>query len=357
MQAINYLADFKKQFDPKLLAFLDKKEKQAKKIAPDYCEAIKEIKRLIKTGGKRLRPIFIYTGFNAVGGKGQVAWPACLAMELIHSFALIHDDIMDNAVLRRGKLTAYKKLGPNKAILVGDAALILADELIPKKAKKYFDLMKFELIGGQYLDVGIQKAVKTPPRWHPAESRDDSSDGGGFKENYIMRIMELKSARYTIARPLQIGAVLAASNAAPPKTMGAFFKYGKNLGIAFQIQDDILGIFGNEKTLGKSVKSDIKEGKKTLLIARLLGQDYKITRLQGKVKKFLSFFGKKKKLTKEQMDLTKSLMIESGALDYCQKKALQLIERAKRAIKDLEIRKKEKEFLINICDYTITRNL
>ena len=340
MQIKKYLIDFKKEFDPIFFNFLDKKEKQARKLNPDYTEAIQEIKRLNKAGGKRLRPAFVYIGYKACKTKNSnLIWRACLAMELIQTFALIHDDIIDNGGLRRGQITCFKKAGLAKAILIGDTALILADELMPERAKKYFDLMKFELIAGQYLDIN--------------KTSQHLVLGGSA----AMRIMELKTGMYTIARPLQIGAVLAGAD---EKTMKAFFDYGKNLGVAFQIQDDILGIFGDEKKIGKSVGSDISEGKKTLLAVRLLKNNQKLNtkdqkhpfgKLKAgkqKIKKFLTFFGKRQKLTKKQLEFTRKLMIKSGALDYCQKKARYLAEKAKRVVK-------EKEFLVEICEYIIKR--
>lgn len=321
--------EFKKIFDFKLERFLLKKENQAKKLAPGYSQAIAEIRRLNRAGGKRLRPFFIWTGFKACQGRNDnLAWQACLSMELDEAFALLHDDIMDNARLRRGKLTCYQKLGLNKAILVGDVALALAEEIIPQKAKPYFDLMNFELIGGQYLDV----------------SRDK-----GFNESKVTKIMELKTAMYTIARPLQIGGALAGAD---KKTLDAFYSYGKNLGIAFQIQDDILGIFGDKETLGKPVGSDIAEGKKTLLMARRL----KDQRHKLKIKDFFDFFGSGSKITKQQLKLTRNLLKESGALKYCQQKAVYLAKLAKKTVVKLKIRQTEKEFLLQIGDYVITRN-
>jgi len=341
MDVKKYLVKFKKEFEPRMEEFLAKKEKQAKKLAGNYSEAIKEIRRLNKAGGKRIRPAFIYTAFKAcvphkcgVKRKEEEIWDACLAMELIQAFCLIHDDIMDDANLRRGKITCFKKLGLNKAILTGDVALILADELVPEKAKHYFDLMKFEVAGGQWLDVD-QSQVSN--------------------ESEIMKIMELKTAMYTVARPLQIGAQLAGVD---EKKLKAFFEYGKNLGMAFQIQDDILGVFGKEEELGKSTSLDISEGKKTLLVVKLLeAQSSPRVEAGFRFKTFLNFFGKGKKLTKDQLELTKELMIKSGSLAYCQKKARELTKKAKQAIINVEIREKEKDFLMEIADYIISRNL
>ena len=151
------LSQFKSQFDPKLIGFLNQKKSQAKQLAPQFSQAISEIIRLIKAGGKRLRPFFCYTAFKACHGRAQTIWPACQALELFHAFALIHDDIMDNSSTRRGQITTFKKLGLNKAILTGDTSLILSDELIPPQAKLYYDLLKLETHAGQWLDIQTSK--------------------------------------------------------------------------------------------------------------------------------------------------------------------------------------------------------
>lgn len=330
MDIKQYLSSFKKKFDPRLENFLIKKQNQAKKLAPSYALAIKEIRRLNQAGGKRLRPALIYTALRANNGKdNQEAWNACIAMELIQAFALIHDDIMDKAKTRRGEITSFKKLGINKALLIGDLALILADELIPEKAKDYFNLLKFEMAGGQWLDINKNLSL--------------------IQEKQALTIMDLKSARYTITRPLQIGAALAK---AEKKIIKAFYNYGRNTGLAFQIQDDILGIFGNEKTLGKPVGSDIAEKKKTLLISQLLKSKVD----KRKINQFLKFFGKRRKLSKQELKFTQNLLKESKALDFCQKKSVQLIKQAKKSIINLEINKKEKDFLLELGNYIINRN-
>jgi len=339
MKIKDKLKTFKQKFDPKLLKFLSKKQKQGKKLAPGFQQSIQEIKRLTKAGGKRLRPLMIYTSCKACNGKeNKELWQACMAMSLIQSFALIHDDIMDNAKVRRGQITSYKKLGLNKALLIGDVALILADELVTQKCKKYFGLMKWDLAAGQWLDI-----------------KDDHTSKVKSKDTLeVLNLMDLKTARYTIARPLQIGASLANAN---PKTINTFFSYGKKLGIAFQIQDDILGVFGDPKTTGKPVGADIREGKKTLLIAESLK---KITTSEveskntSEVKNFKKVFGNPN-ATEKEIQWIVNLMIKYGILDKAKAQAKKLVNQANKELKNLKINKKEKEFLQELGEYIIKR--
>ena len=345
MNVLEELRDFKRDFDKRVLDFLDKKEKEAREIDSSYSELVKEIKRHVKAGGKRLRPAFVFYGYKAAGGKNfKEDWPACVAVELIHTFALIHDDIMDNSKLRRGKLTTWKLLGVNQAILVGDLAFTLAEELMSqldlekekmKNAFRYFNLLKFEVIGGQYLDIKNNGAMG---QW----------SNGTMEE--IMKIMELKSARYTVARPLQIGAAIAGARR---RLLNAFFEYGVNLGIAFQIQDDILGMFGDEKMLGKPVGSDLKEGKRTLLAAELMEKlsNCQIVKLS---EKFNRIFGNKN-LTRKDLQRTRQLMVKLQVLDFCQKKAIQLIKQAKKALREIKLDEESKDFLLGIADYMLER--
>lgn len=351
MSVIKKLQSFKKDFDERLFKFLDQKEKEAKKIDPSRPEdngplahnvdLIKEVKRLVLSGGKRLRPAFVFYGYKAAGGKDfKKVWPACLAVELIHIFCLVHDDIMDSSKLRRGKPSTWKLFGTNEAILIGDLAFALAEEIFskvrprvwtrPDPIQNYWQRLKFEVIGGQYLDI--------------------KKLGGGFKEKDIMKIMDLKSGRYTVVRPLQIGTAIAGAD---EKTQQRLFKYGVSLGIAFQIQDDILGMFGEEKTAGKPADSDLKEGKKTLLVVklreRILG--CKNARILGK---FERIFGNKK-LTKIDLQWTRQLMIKLQVLDYCQNKAEQLIKKAKKSLAGVRLEKESKRFLLEIADYMLER--
>ena len=320
-------------FDKELLSYLDNKIKQFVAIDARTAILVKEIKELILAGGKRLRPAFCYFGYLASGGQDKrTALKVSLALELGQAFALIHDDIIDNSSLRRGQPTVFKKLGLPSAILVGDLACTLADEIFTGlslsektilQAKHYFDLLKEEVIAGQYLDVL-----------------------GAKTEKEILKILEYKTGRYTVVRPLQIGAALAL---APDQIFKVFENHGVPLGIAFQIKDDILGMFGNEKIIGKPVDSDLREGKRTLLIIKTLEKSGK-----DQTKKLMNLLGNQK-IGRTELDWVRKLIVETGSLDYCQNLAQQLINQAKSAISDYPFEKEGKKFLLETADFVLQR--
>ena len=231
------------------------------------------ITRLVESGGKRLRPTFCITGYLAGGGRPDnddvVAVSA--ALELLHAFALIHDDVMDESAQRRGTPTVHAqhsaeharqnrmggsaRFGENAAILAGDLALIYADGLIADDAatRAVWSEMRIELIVGQWMDVEAAAAFATDPklaRW----------------------IAVVKSGRYTIHRPLQLGACLAGR----ADLMSPFETYGLAVGEAFQLRDDLIDLFGDARTTGKPARHDLRQHKMTLLLSLALERDERL---------------------------------------------------------------------------------
>lgn len=235
----------------------------------DLDEPIGEIERLVLAGGKRLRPAFCHWGAVAAGGDGDadVVVDGGAAIELMHAFALFHDDVMDDAASRRGKPTTHvvfaehhvdggwageaRRFGEGVAILVGDLAFVFADQLMsaaPPAAWSVWNELRVELNVGQLLD--IVGSVR----------RDRAVDKAE-------RICRYKSGKYTIERPLHLGAVLA-DPARGPALFGVLSEYGLPLGDAFQMRDDVMGAFGDPQRTGKPVGGDLVEGKPTPLLAR-----------------------------------------------------------------------------------------
>ncbi|HEX9775279.1 MAG TPA: polyprenyl synthetase family protein [Actinomycetota bacterium] len=227
-----------------------------------------EIERVVRSGGKRLRPAFCVWGYRAGGGSDDDSIARVAgALELLHTFAIIHDDVMDRSPLRRGSPTTHRwftateglrgdldHFGEGAAILAGDLAMALADELWWSSgfeaaalldAVRPYHAMRAEVIGGQYLDLLAAARGSATPE----ETR---------------AISVLKSGRYTVERPLEIGAALSGAHEAVRESLRAF---GAPLGEAFQLRDDVLGAFGDPGTTGKPADSDLREGKQTLLIA------------------------------------------------------------------------------------------
>ncbi|MCA1833520.1 MAG: polyprenyl synthetase family protein [Actinomycetota bacterium] len=250
-----------------LEAFLGEK---AREVLPgDERRLVEEVTRVVSAGGKRLRPAFCYWGYRAAGGAETEAIVRLAAsLELLHTFAIVHDDVMDSSALRRGEPTVHRRFadeersirgdrdhfGESAAILVGDLAFVLADELFLSSgfvhdrlaaAMSWFTSMRREVIRGQYLDL-------------LAASRGQTGSA------VARRIAALKSGGYTVEKPLLIGAAVAG---APEPLLDSLTLYGAPLGEAFQLRDDILGVFGDPKETGKDADGDLLEGKQTYLIA------------------------------------------------------------------------------------------
>ncbi len=223
------------------------------------------------SGGKRLRPAFCYWGWRAAGGEPcDGIFRAAASLELLQACALVHDDVMDGSDTRRGRPAAHRVLealhrdqgwqgdpavfGEGAAILLGDLFLTWSDQLftasgLPASAlnrgRPRFDSMRAELMAGQYLDLVVQ-----------AQSEPEQDEIG--------TVLRYKSAKYTIEHPLQLGALLGGGSDALVAGLGEF---GLPLGEAFQLRDDLLGVFGDPAITGKPAGDDLREGKQTLLIA------------------------------------------------------------------------------------------
>ncbi|MFB7890803.1 polyprenyl synthetase family protein [Microbacterium sp. NPDC056044] len=236
------------------------------------------------TGGKRLRGRFLISGWRAVeeasGPTGAAPAPviaAAAALEVFHAAALVHDDIIDNSDTRRGRPSAHRALeaghrgsgwlgdadafGRSAAILLGDLLVAWSDDLLEEglaetsaeraaAARSQYALMRREVTLGQFLDVAEESAFASEPDDRHAER--------------ALRVASFKSARYSVQQPLAIGAALAGADAAQAAALAAF---GHPLGMAFQLRDDVLGVFGDEAATGKPSGDDLREGKRTVLIA------------------------------------------------------------------------------------------
>jgi geranylgeranyl diphosphate synthase type I len=275
-----------------LHAFLDNR----RAALPGAGLLIDEIGRLIDLGGKRIRPAFCYWGYRAFGGgHGCAPVRAAASLELLHTFAIVHDDIMDSAEERRGAPTVHVRHGLNVALLVGDLALVLADELfisagfdaaVTARAFEWYSRMRQQVIAGQYLDLEL--------------ARDPL-----VSEEHARRVAVLKSGRYSIEHPLAIGASLAG---APEDGLRRLLAFGAPLGEAFQLRDDLLGTFGDRSVTGKPVDSDIREGKRNVPYAKA------VATLGESDREFLiARWGGGKALTAEEVDRLRGLIESSGA--------------------------------------------
>jgi geranylgeranyl diphosphate synthase, type I len=239
-------------------------------VSPDLAPLMDAVSDLLR-GGKRLRPAFCYWGWRGAGGADSagIVWLAA-ALELFQAAALIHDDVMDGSDTRRGMPSVHRRFaalhrgngwlgspesfGLAGAVLGGDLCLSWCDEMyagsgLPEEAlhrgRAVWDRMRTELMCGQYLDMLTQVRAETSV----AQAR---------------RVIRFKSANYTVAQPLLIGGTLAG---APASLLSAYDDYGLALGEAFQLRDDVLGVFGDPDETGKPAGDDLREGKRTVLVA------------------------------------------------------------------------------------------
>jgi geranylgeranyl diphosphate synthase type I len=262
------LAVIAAKVEQRLADFLAAEETRWAAFDDDLAEPIHEIGRLVLVGGKRLRPAFCHWGFVGAGGDptDPMVVDAGAAFELMHAFALFHDDVMDDAASRRGSPTTHtvfaqhhrdngwageaRRFGEGVAILVGDLAFVYADQLMAgagAQAWSIWNELRIELNVGQVLD--IVGSVRNDRRRVKAE-----------------RICRYKSGKYTIERPLHLGAVMAAPERADV-LLPTLSAYGLPLGDAFQMRDDVMGAFGDAAITGKPVGGDLREGKPTPLMA------------------------------------------------------------------------------------------
>ncbi|WP_405611483.1 polyprenyl synthetase family protein [Polaribacter sp. Asnod1-A03] len=209
---------------------------------------------ILQLGGKRIRPVLTLMAADIFSSNYKKAMPAALAVEVFHNFTLVHDDIMDDAPLRRGKQTVHEKWDINTGILSGDAMLILAyqyfenyESAVFQKLAKLFGKTALEVCDGQQLDVDF-------------ETRNDVSI-----DEYI-NMIRLKTS-VLVAAALKMGAIVAETN---EENANLIYDFGLNLGLAFQLQDDYLDTFGDPETFGKQIGGDIIENKKTFLYLKAL---------------------------------------------------------------------------------------
>ena len=304
------------------------------------------------SGGKRLRPAFCWWGYRGAGGADtEEALRAAAALEFLQACALIHDDVMDGSDTRRGMPSAHHRFamlhrgsqwlgtpeafGVGAAILLGDLCLSWADELlltsgVPAEhlyaAKRVYDEMRTELMAGQYLDLLEQ------------------ARGGGSVER-AMRVVRFKSAKYTIERPLHMGAALAGAG---PDVMAAYSGYGLPLGEAFQLRDDVLGVFGDPGETGKPAGDDLREGKRTVLIATAM--DRATPAQAAQIRRHLGDPG----LDATGVALLREVISETGTLDHAEQLIASLTDQALAALDSVELQAPAPEVLAGLA-YAATR--
>jgi geranylgeranyl diphosphate synthase type I len=304
-------ADFAQRIQAVLDEFLADQAARLAPLGPDATRLLEEARTSVR-GGKRLRAAFCWWGFRAMAEDvpdEKALLRACAALELLHASALVHDDYMDASATRRGRPATHVafhteheaagwtgdpgQYGAAAAILLGDLLLTWADELLRRcglpldrvsAALDVFDLCRTEVIAGQFLDVSVQ-----------ARGRADVEQA--------MTVLRYKSAKYSVERPLHVGAALAGADESVLAELTAF---GLPLGEAFQLRDDQLGVFGDPGTTGKPAGDDLAEGKRTVLVA--LALDGAPAEAAATLDAALGT-----RLTTEQVEHLRAVIVESGA--------------------------------------------
>lgn len=258
-----------------LREYLDQRRSDSAYIGTDYAELTAALEEFVLRGGKRLRPAFAYWGWRAVADSADEAVdPSILrlfaALELLHACALVHDDVIDDSATRRGHPTVHRlfaqthrdrqwhgsssQFGLSAAILLGDLALVWADDIVAsaelpadahRRVQRVWADIRTEVLGGQFLDI-------------VAESSRAATVASA------MNVNTYKTASYTVTRPLQLGAAAAADR---PDVQAIFHQVGSDIGVAFQLRDDVLGVFGDPAVTGKPSGDDLRSGKRTVLLA------------------------------------------------------------------------------------------
>ena len=322
--------------------FLVAREAEMAGIGPELAPVL-DMARQFTGGGKRLRPAFCYWGYAAVAG--QPADPAallraCASLDLLHVSALIHDDVMDASDTRRGVPAAHRQFeqlhgdmdglghqmtfGRAGAILLGDLLIMWSAQQLSESgldpvalggALPLIEAMRTEVTAGQFLDVLAQHAPLS----------GDVSEALALAE----RVVEYKSARYTVQRPVQFGAALAGAD---PALVAGLAGFGSPLGQAFQFRDDLLGVFGDEALTGKPAGDDLREGKRTVLVAHALAEadPREAAELQ-------SLLGNAD-LDPAQIDRARTIITDSGARERVERMIDMGLERALAALDDLPLR-------------------
>jgi geranylgeranyl diphosphate synthase type I len=329
------LADLRRRVDERLDEVLAERAGDL----PDAAPLLDEVSRIIAAGGKRLRPSFCFWGFRAASGDGgEEVIDASAALELLHTFAIVHDDIMDNAADRRGIPTVNAARGDDVALLVGDLALVLADDLFmhsgfsPEVVARGFGCysrMRQEVIAGQYLDL---EAARSPE----------------ISEDQARRIAVLKSGRYSVEEPLYIGATLGG---ATDELLAQLAAFAAPLGEAFQLRDDLLGTFGHRAATGKSIDSDIRQGKRNILFAATLA------RLSGADRAFFTGrWGAGDALTADEVERLRALVVASGARATVEQLLEELTDQVDSALEALSADGSSKAALGDLARFAVQRD-
>lgn len=354
--------------------FLDDRRPQLLDVAPEL-RALLDYSRDLLRGGKRFRALFCYWGWQAVGARPDAfdllpavpepgldaAVRAAVALELFHAAALVHDDIIDNSDTRRGGAAIHRRFeeahrdsgwagsaqgfGRSAALLLGDLLLAWSEEAFDEAiglvtsptarvaARGEFNRMRTEVMLGQYLDILDEQSWKS----HPESEQLTRAH----------RVIVYKSAKYSVEAPLAIGAALGGGSA---QELAALKAFGLPLGIAYQLRDDLLGVFGDPSVTGKPAGDDLREGKRTVLIALARSA------LPANAVRFLDELLGDRELTELQVRMLQDAIRESGAVEDVERIIRRNVGLATEALREAPITPSAREQLLGLVETVITRS-
>lgn len=295
------------------------------------------IQYVLSLGGKRIRPVLMLMAYNLYKDNPQEIMPNAIALETYHNFTLLHDDLMDRADMRRGNLTVHKKWDDNTAILSGDAMLILAYKLFTEnqqgnpnllKAMHTFNEATLGICDGQQYDVEF-------------ESRND------VREEEYMEMIRLKTS-LLLACALKIGAELAGANEEDADNL---YKFGEKMGLAFQLQDDLLDVYGDPAIFGKKIGGDILCNKKTFMLINAIN----LAKDQQKAQ-LMEWIGKEKFDPQEKINAVTEIYNEVGIRQLCIDKIEALFEESLQYLQKVKVEEEKKEGLVNFAHRLLKRN-
>ena len=319
------------QYQEQFLIYLENK-----KIEKEPTNLYLPIDYILQLGGKRLRPVLTLMSTAIFDGDYKKGLPAALAVEVFHNFSLIHDDIMDDAPLRRGKITVHEKWNINTGILSGDAMLILAYQhfeqyqpIVFRDLAKLFSKTALEVCEGQQYDIDF-------------ETRDDVT----IPE--YLKMIEYKTA-VLVAAAMKMGAIIAETS---EENANLIYAFGLNLGLAFQLQDDYLDAFGNPETFGKQVGGDIIENKKTYLYLKAIESSK-----PEEKKQLLYYFSIQPEDNSAKVIAVKEIFNSTGATIATQKSIQDFTLKAFETLEKLNISEDKKAMLKSFGDNLMERKV
>jgi len=305
-------------------------------IYSDPTNLYQPVKYILESGGKRLRPLITMNICDILSNDSIKALPASASLEIFHNFTLAHDDIMDNSLMRRGRETLHSKWNINTGILSGDVMLIISYEFL----KKYDDLIYIEL---------SKQLIETSRLLCEGQQYDiDFSSQDIVAEDKYFKMIQYKTAEL-IACSYKFGGIVSNTKDINKQIL---YEIGLNLGIAFQLEDDLLDCFGDEKKFGKRIGGDIIEKKKTLLYINTIQNLSKNQRIE-----FEKTFYSDELNEKSKINVIKTFYQDSGSVDYLKQKVKEYSDKASYNISQLDLDTDKKDQILNFSRNLLDRQI